>query len=90
MTPIVADSLWDWIEGRRYLGLDVLALSRIALITTDETTTEKKDLTPDALLLRVQPPDHAVAPSSTTTVDLIGIVRGRGVSWQGWRRAGAR
>ncbi len=33
----------------RYLGLDVLARSRMALINTDETTDEKEDLTPAAL-----------------------------------------
>ena len=38
----------DWAEGRRYLGLDVLARCRIALINTD-TTTETEDLTPAAL-----------------------------------------
>ena len=39
----------DWAEGRRYLGLDVLARSRMAIINTDENTTEKEDLTPAAL-----------------------------------------
>src|SRR6188472_2301208 len=38
----------DWAEGRRYLGIDVLARSRIALIHTDDTTAEKEDLTPAA------------------------------------------
>ena len=33
-------------EGRRYLGLDVQAHSRIALINTDNTTPDKGDLTP--------------------------------------------
>jgi hypothetical protein len=36
-------------EGRRYLGLEVLAKSRLALVNTKETTTEKEDLTPAAL-----------------------------------------
>jgi putative transposase len=39
----------DWAEGRRYLGLDVLARSRIALIQTDRDTEDKEDLTPAAL-----------------------------------------
>ncbi|MEB0288511.1 IS256 family transposase, partial [Cryobacterium sp. 10S3] len=32
----------EWIEGRRYLGLDVLSRSRLTLIPTDkeEPTTE--------------------------------------------------
>jgi putative transposase len=46
---VLAEQHDDWIEGRRYLGLDVLARSRIALINTDQTTTEKEDLTPAAL-----------------------------------------
>ena len=47
---VLAEQHDDWAEGRRYLGLDVLARSRIALITTDDTTTTaKEDLTPAAL-----------------------------------------
>jgi len=46
---VLAEQHDDWIEGRRYLGLDVLARSRMALITTDQTTTQKEDLTPAAL-----------------------------------------
>jgi transposase-like protein len=46
---VLAEQHDDWIEGRRYLGLDVLARSRMALITTEETTDERKDLTPAAL-----------------------------------------
>jgi transposase-like protein len=46
---VLAEQHDDWIEGRRYLGLDVLARSRMALINTNETTNEKEDLTPAAL-----------------------------------------
>ena len=46
---VLAEQHDDWAEGRRYLGIDVLALSRMALISTNETTTEKEDLTPAAL-----------------------------------------
>ena len=46
---VLAEQHDNWAEGRRYLGLDVLARSRLALINTDETTTEKEDLTPAAL-----------------------------------------
>ena len=46
---VLAEQHDDWIEGRRYLGLEVLARSRVALINTDETTIEKEDLTPAAL-----------------------------------------
>ena len=46
---VLAEQHDDWIEGRRYLGLEVLARSRMTLINTNETTTEKEDLTPAAL-----------------------------------------
>jgi len=46
---VLAEQHDDWIEGRRYLGLDVLARSRMAQINTDDNTTEKEDLTPATL-----------------------------------------
>ena len=46
---VLAEQHDDWAEGRRYLGLDFLGRSRITLINTDQTTTEKEDLTPAAL-----------------------------------------
>src|SRR3954468_10472151 len=46
---VLAEQHDEWAEGRRYLSLDVVARSRIALINTDQTTTEKEDLTPAAL-----------------------------------------
>ena len=46
---VLAEQHDDWIEGGRYLELEVLARSRIALINTDETTTGQEDLTPAAL-----------------------------------------
>jgi transposase-like protein len=46
---VLAEQHDDWAEGRRYLGIDVLARSRIALVHTDDTTAEKEDLTPAAL-----------------------------------------
>ncbi len=46
---VLAEQHDDWAEGRRYLGLDVLARSRIASIPTNETTDEKEALTPAAL-----------------------------------------
>ena len=46
---VLAEQHDDWAEGRRYLGLDVLARSRMALINTDQNTEEKEDLTPAAL-----------------------------------------
>ena len=35
---VLAEQNDEWIEGRRYLGLDVLARSRITLIPTDHTS----------------------------------------------------
>jgi transposase-like protein len=46
---VLAEQHDDWIEGRRYLGLDVLARSRMALITIPDTTNESEALTPAAI-----------------------------------------
>ena len=53
-------------ERRRYLGLDVLARSRIALITTPRTTTGVEALTPVAITAWSAGTDYMVTPSSTT------------------------
>ena len=39
---VLAEQHDEWIEGRRYLGLDVLSRSRLTLVPTDkeEQTTE--------------------------------------------------
>jgi putative transposase len=39
---VLAEQHDEWIEGRRYLGLDVLSRSRLTLVPTDkeEKTTE--------------------------------------------------
>jgi transposase-like protein len=39
----------EWTEGRRYLGLEVLAKSRIALVTTEPTHNDEEVQTPAAL-----------------------------------------
>lgn len=52
-------------ERRRYLGLDVLARSRIALIATPRTTTGVEALTPVATAWSAGT-DYMVTPSSTT------------------------
>jgi putative transposase len=39
----------EWAEGRRYLGLDVLKRSRIAVINTDNTEEATEPMTPAAL-----------------------------------------
>jgi putative transposase len=41
---VLAEQHDDWIEGRRYLGLDVLAKSRLALIETTEEVTSDTDI----------------------------------------------
>jgi hypothetical protein len=45
---VLAEQHDDWIEGRRYLGLDILAKSRLALITDTSgeanTDTDLKEL----------------------------------------------
>ena len=43
---VLAEQHDEWIEGRRYLGLDVLSRSRAALTTTDEPTPEDPTTTP--------------------------------------------
>jgi transposase-like protein len=42
---VLAEQHDDWIEGRRYLGLDVLAKARLTVVTDTDTTTE--EVTPD-------------------------------------------
>jgi transposase-like protein len=41
---VLAEQHDDWIEGRRYLGLDVLAKARITLIETTEEVTPDTNL----------------------------------------------
>ncbi|TXI65161.1 MAG: IS256 family transposase, partial [Mycolicibacterium mageritense] len=36
----------EWIEGRRYLGLDVLTRARTSLTDTEEPTDQQTDTTP--------------------------------------------
>ena len=44
---VLAEQHDEWAEGRRYLGLDILAKSRLIKITTD--TQESEVMTPAAL-----------------------------------------
>ncbi len=46
---VLAEQHLEWIEGRRYLGLDVLARSRMTLIETPDTTNENQAMTPAEL-----------------------------------------
>jgi len=45
---VLAEQHDEWVEGRRYLGLEVLAKSRLTLITT-QTADEKEEMPPAAL-----------------------------------------
>jgi putative transposase len=48
---VLAEQHDEWIEGRRYFGLDVLSRSRLTLTTTDHTepTTTPKEVTNEPL-----------------------------------------
>lgn len=37
---VLAEQTDEWAEGRRYLGLEVLAKSRLSLITTPNNATD--------------------------------------------------
>jgi putative transposase len=47
--PLAGAQHDEWTEGRRYLGLDVLARSRISLIDGDQAEEVSNPMTPDAL-----------------------------------------
>ena len=46
---VLAEQHDDWIEGRRYLGLDVLARSRLTLLDDQQDQEVKDPMTPQAL-----------------------------------------
>jgi putative transposase len=46
---VLAEQHDEWTEGRRYLGLDVLARSRLTLINGDATQEVNTPMTPEAL-----------------------------------------
>jgi len=46
---VLAEQHDDWIEGRRYLGLDVLARSRLTLADAQTEEDVKVPMTPQAL-----------------------------------------
>ncbi|MDA3641383.1 transposase, partial [Mycobacterium xenopi] len=43
---VLAEQHDEWIEGRRYLGLDVLTRARTALTSTDEPAGQQTNTTP--------------------------------------------
>ena len=65
---VLAEQHDEWAEGRRYLGLDILAKSRLTKINTD--TDESEAMTPAALTAQSAATDHPVTSSSTTTLAL--------------------
>jgi transposase-like protein len=46
---VLAEQHDEWAEGRRYLGLDVLARSRLRPLTTDLDTDNAEEVTIPAL-----------------------------------------
>lgn len=52
---VLAEQHDEWTEGRRYLGLDVLARSRITLVNTPDSTTptDNKEVTSEPLTAAV-------------------------------------
>ena len=63
---VLAEQHDEWTEGRRYLGLDVLARSR----TDHDRGGDRPDDTHRRSAPKVPSPDHMVTPSHTTTVDM--------------------
>lgn len=47
---VLAEQHDDWIEGRRYLGLDVLARSRLTLLDDQDSEEVKDPMTSPALI----------------------------------------
>ncbi|TYC95622.1 IS256 family transposase [Arthrobacter echini] len=48
---VLAEQTDEWAEGRRYLGLDILAKSRLTLVTDTDTTTRTEATTDTTLEL---------------------------------------
>ncbi len=46
---VLAEQQDEWAEGRRYLTLEVLDKSRLALVTSEESRADKEVLTPVAV-----------------------------------------
>ena len=46
---VLAEQHDEWVEGRRYLGLDVLAKSRMRLVEHDDTSTSDEEVTLPAI-----------------------------------------
>ncbi|MDT7711627.1 MAG: putative transposase [Pseudonocardiales bacterium] len=46
---VLAEQHDEWTEGRRYLGLDVLAKSRLRLVQPDDNSTSDQEVTLPAI-----------------------------------------
>ena len=66
---VLAEQHDEWAEGRRYLGLDVLARSRTHQHRPTTRRGGEHHDTRRPHRLECQPPDHVVTSSSTTTLD---------------------
>ncbi|MDM4762167.1 IS256 family transposase, partial [Galbitalea sp. SE-J8] len=47
---VLAEQTDEWAEGRRYLGLEMLAKSRLTLDTDTDTDTDAKEVSTDSAL----------------------------------------
>jgi putative transposase len=63
---VLAEQHDEWAEGRRYLGLDILAKSRLTKIITDTEKARLRHQPPSPL--KVPTTDHPVRSTSTTTL----------------------
>ncbi|EUA42895.1 transposase, Mutator family protein [Mycobacterium xenopi 3993] len=61
---VLAEQHDEWIEGRRYLGLDVLTRARTALTSTDEPP-DSKPTPPSPDRLDCHPKGHAIERTLT-------------------------
>ena len=64
---VLAEQHDEWIEGRRYLGLDVLTRSRTALTSTDKSTSHDITTTPALTAPKLHPEGSRDRANSYTT-----------------------
>ncbi len=64
---VSAEQSDEWTEARRYMGLDVLAKTRMRVITGD---TPQQNPIPQTLTAYLQKQDHAKVNSYTTSLDV--------------------
>jgi putative transposase len=71
---VLAEQHDEWAEGRRYLGLDILARARLTPVA-DTTTNSEEVTTTDTIPALSASPTRKITrqPSNTTPADLTGI-----------------